>query len=181
MTSLNFRQAAGILSAAALALAPAAAHAQAFTVTFAPATKTVLPGFSTTFSGTITNTTASALYINGDSVDPLASGLSVDDTPFYNTFLGGNPVLLGAGQTYALTDFFTVTDTTAAIGAYQGQFTIFGGADPITSNQSGFQTFQVNVPLAPVPEASTSLSLAVLLAGGAAMWAFKRRRSAAAC
>ena len=179
MTSLNFRQAAGILSAAALVLAPAAAHAQAFTVTFAPATKTVLPGFSTTFSGTITNTTSAALYINGDSVDPLASGLSTDDTPFYNTF-GGNPILLGAGQTYTLTDLFTVTDTTAPIGSYKGQYTIFGGADPIAENQSGFQTFQVNVPLAPVPEASTSLSFAVLLAGGAALWASKRRKSAAA-
>ena len=179
MTSLNFRQAAGILSAAGLALAPAAAHAQAFTLTFAPATQTVLPGLSTTFSGTITNTTASALYINGDSVDPLASGLSVDDTPFYNTF-GGTPVLLGAGQTYTLTDLFTVTDTTAAIGTYQGQYAIYGGADPAAGDQFGFQTFTVNVPLAPVPEASTSLSFAALLAGGAAMWAFKRRKAPAA-
>lgn len=179
MTSLNFRQAAGILSAAGLAFAPAAAHAQAFTLTFAPATQNALPGFSTTFSGTITNTTAAALYINGDSVDPLASGLSVDDTPFYNTF-GGTPVLLGAGQTYALTDLFTVTDINAAIGTYQGQYSIFGGTTPAASDQTGFQTFNVNVPLSPVPEASTSLSFAVLLAGGAAMWAFKRRKSAAA-
>ena len=148
-------------------------------MTFTPATQTVLPGFSTTFSGTITNTTASALYINGDNIDPLASGLSTDDTPFYNTF-GGAPVLLGAGKTYALTNLFTVTDTSAAIGTYQGQYTIYGGTDPTASDQIGFQTFQVNVPLAPVPEASTSLSFAVLLAGGAAMWAFKRRKVAAA-
>lgn len=179
MTSLNIRQAAGILSVAGLALAPVAAHAQAFTVTFAPATQTVLPGFSTTFSGTITNTTATSLYINGDNIDPLAPGLTTDDMPFYNTF-GPNPVLLGAGQTYALTDLFTVTDTTAAIGAYQGQYTIYGGLDPTAADQTGFQTFTVNVPQAPVPEASTSVSLAVLLTGGAAMWAFKRRKAAAA-
>lgn len=179
MTNLNFRQAAGILSVASLALAPAAAHAQAFTLNFVPATQTVLPGFSTTFSGTITNTTATALYINGDNVDPLGPGLSTDDTPFYNTF-GGNPVLLGAGQTYSLTDLFTVTDTAAAIGTYQGQYTVYGGLDPTASNRSGFQTFSVIVPLAAVPEASTSLSFAVLLAGGAAVWAAKRRKSTAA-
>lgn len=178
MTILNFRQAAGILSAAGLALAPAAAHAQAFTMAFAPATQTVLPGFSTTFSAAITNTTADDLYINGDSIDPLGSGLSTDDTPFYNTF-GNTPVLLGAGQVYTLTDLFTVTDTTAAIGTYQGQYTIYGGADPTASDQIGFQTFNVSVPLSPVPEASTSVSLAVLLAGGAAAWAFQRRKSAA--
>lgn len=180
MTNLNFRQAAGILSVAGLALAPAAAHAQAFTLTFVPATKTVLPGFSTTFSGTITNTTATDLYINGDSIDPLATGLSTDDTPFYNTFLSGSPVLLGAGQTYALTDLFTVTDTTAAIGTYQGQYTVYGGIDPTASDQSGFQNFTVNAPLAPVPEASTSLSFALLLAAGAAVWAAKRRKQSAA-
>lgn len=164
---------AGALCAGCLIFAPAAAHAQAFAVTFAPNTQTIFPGQTTTFSGTITNLTTSSLYINGDSIDPLGFGLTTDDTPFYNTF-GGTPVLLGAGQTYN-SDLFTVTDTAAQIGIFSGQFTVYGGADPTAADQSGSQTFTL---LSPVPEASTSLSFALMLAGGAAVWAIKRRRAA---
>ena len=156
MLSMTFRQAAGTLCVACLALAPAAAHAQAFTMNFAPATQTVLPNSSVIFSSTITNISSTPLYINGDSIDPLAAGLTVDDTSFYNTF-GNTPVLLGAGQTFALTNLFTVTDTAAAPGTYSGQFTVYGGTDPISEDMSGFQTFNVVVPQA-VPEASTLIS-----------------------
>jgi len=167
---------AGALCAGCLIFAPAAAHAQAFTVTFAPDTQTIFPGQTETFSGTIKNTTANDLYINQGGPDSLGLGLIVDSTPFSNTF-GGAPVLLGAGQTYALTDFFTVTDTGAQIGTFTGQFTVYGGADPAATDQSGFQTFEV---LSPVPEASSWISFAVLLAGGAAVWAVKRRKQCAA-
>jgi len=164
--------------AAACIFAPAMAHAQAFDITFVPATQSVLPGMSATFSGTIKNTTATDLYINYDTIDPLAFGLPTSDAPFQNTFSGA-PVLLGAGQTYALTDFFTVTDTAAPIGSYQGQFNVYGGTDPAATDMTGFKGFTVLVPNAPVPESSTSVSLAALLASGAAVWAVKRRRTAA--
>ena len=175
MPTLNFRY-TGALAVICLALAPAAAHAQGFTVFFTPPTQTVYPGLTTTFSGTITNNTADDLYINADTVDPLGPGFVTDDTPFYNTF-GGTPVLLASGQTYALTDLFTVTDLTAAAGTYQGQYAIYGGAAPDSTDQVGFQTFTVN---SPVPEASTSLSFALLLAAGAAAWAVQRRKRSAA-
>lgn len=180
LPNIHLRQTLVAFSAAAcLALAPAIAHAQAFTLAFSPATQSVLPGMSVTYSAFITNTTSSDLYINSDAIDPLGSGLSADDAPFYNTF-GGTPVLLGANQTYALTDLFTVTDTTAPLGAYSGQYTIYGGTDPLATDMSGFQTFSVNVRQAPVPEASSLASFAVLLAAGVAAWAVKRRKTAAA-
>jgi len=162
--------------AAVLVLAPAMAHAQAFSITFSPPAQSVLPGMSATFSGTIKNMTTTDLYVNYPTIDPLTFGLTADDAPFQNTF-GGVPVLLGAGQTYALTDFFTVTDTAAPVGSYQGQFNVYGGTDPAATDLSGSAGFTVLVPNAPVPEASTSVSLAALLASGAAVWAVKRRRA----
>ena len=179
--SLTSRYAGGLFCAAAcLLLAPQACQAQAFTINFSPATQSVFPNTSVTFSGTITNATSSPLFINGDSLDPLVPGLTTDDTPFSNSFLGGAPVLLGAGQTYALTNLFTVTDTAAAVGTYPGQFSVYGGTALDSTDQSGFQTFTVQVPQAPVPEASTSASFALLLAGGALVIAVRRRKSASA-
>ncbi len=179
LTHLSFRQAAGLFCATAgVLLAPQAAHAQAFTLNFSPAVQTIPTTSSVTFSASITNATSSPLYINSDSLDPLASGLTTDDTLFVNTFLLGSPVLLGAGQTYALTNLFTVTDTTAAPGTYSGQFAVYGGSDTSATNQSGFQTFSVIVPQA-VPEASSSTSLVLLLVGGAAVVAARRRKHAA--
>lgn len=145
-------------------------------MSFAPSTQTIYPGTTTTFSAAITNTTADSLYINGDTVDPLGPGFVTDDAPFYSAF-GGAPVLLASGQTYALTNLFTVTDISAEKGIYQGQYEILGGATPVSLDQTGFQTFTVN---SPVPEASTSLTFALLLAGGAAAWAVQRRKHGAA-
>lgn len=178
LSSTTLPRIAAVFCAAALVFAPATAHAQAFSVTFAPAVQSVLPGMTATFSGMIKNTTMTDLYINSDTIDPLVSGLTTDDAPFQNTF-GGIPVLLGAGQTYALTSLFTVTDTAAPAGSYLGQFTLYGGTDPAATDMSGFEGFTVLIPNAPVPEASTSVSFAVLLAVGAAAWALKRRKSAA--
>lgn len=171
-STFNFRYAAGALCAVCLSLAPALAHAQAFTVTFAPDTQTIFPGQTTTFSGTIKNATSSDLYVYIDAVDSGDPGLVTDDTPFYNTF-GGTPVLLGAGQTSALTDLFTVTDVAAPQGTFQGQYAVYGGSTATSSDQIGFHTFTLD---SPVPEASTSLSFALLLAAGAAVFAVKHRR-----
>ena len=177
--SFTLPKMAAAFCAAALVLAPAIVHAQAFSITFVPAAQSVLPGMTATFSGTIKNATMTDLYINSDAIDPLSAGLTADDAPFRNTF-GGTPVKLGAGQTYALTSLFTVTDISAPVGSYLGQFTVYGGTEPSSSDQSGFKEFTVLVPQAPVPEASTSVSLAILLAAGAAVLALKRRKPAGA-
>lgn len=175
---ITLTQTAAAACITALIFAPAIAHAQAFSITLLPAVQSVLPGASATFSGTIKNTTMSGLYINSDEFNPLNSGLFASDVPFQNTF-GGAPVLLGAGQTYALTDLFTITNMDAPAGSYLGQFTVSGGTDPASRDQSGFKEFTVLVPNAPVPEASTSVSLAIMLAAGAAVLALKGRKSAA--
>ena len=172
MLAHQIRYAAGVFCAAGTLLAPAVVHAQAFSITFAPGTQAVYPGTTATFSGTITNNTFSDLYINTDGIDAGGPGFLVDDAAFYNTF-GGTPVLLAAGRTTALTDFFTVTDIAAPAGTFQGGYTVYGGATPGSSDQVGFQTFTLD---SPVPEASTSVSFAVLLAAGAAAFAMKRRR-----
>ena len=178
-----FRQTAVALCAGAcLMLAPQAAQAQIvlnqpLEVIFNSDTQSVLPNVSATFSGTITNNTSSALYINGDTPDTNLSGLTTDDTPFQDTFVNSSPVLLAAGQTYALTNFFTITDADAAAGTYQGHFNVFGGSTPTSSSVNGYQLFNVQVPQA-VPEASTSVSLGVLLLGGVAALLVRRRRNA---
>lgn len=173
-------KAAGLLCAAGmLCLSPAARAADpstAFQFAFAPATQNVSVGSPATFSASITNTTGSDLYINGDALDPLATNLTTDDTPFFNTFLAGTPVQLGAGQTYSFTDLFTVTDDGAAFGSYTGRFTVYGGTTLDAQDFSGSQTFTVQA----VPEASTLVSLGLMLGLGAVAMTVRKKKAASA-
>ena len=174
-----------LAAGAGLLLAASASHAQSpfqpLQVDFAPIVETVLPGGTVSFSGTITNTTSSSVFITGDTIDPLATGLTTDDTPFYNTFVAGAPVELASFQTYTYTDLFNVTaDPGVAGGLYKGAFTVYGGATPTSQDVSGTSNFYVRVPAPAVPEASSVVSLGLLLAGGLSAAAFKSRKRVSA-
>ena len=176
---------AGLLCAAGLLFLSSAAYAadpsQAFQFVFTPAKQKVSPNMPATFSASITNTTTDALYINGDALDPLASGLTADDTSFFNTFLVGAPVQLGAGQTYSFTDLFTVTDDGAALDSYTGRFTLYGGTTLDAQDFSGSQTFTVQtVPdrVQAVPEASTWVSLGLMLMLGTVAVTARKKKAA---
>ncbi len=166
----------------ALGLAVAPAHAQlVITPTpTGPFSQSITQGGFTSYSVTLQNTFSSAYYFLGDNTDftfapgptefaPASSMQTVvlDDAPFANLFLSG--ASLGAGQSQTFTLFNVAAGTAATTGTYQGFFTIQGNTDPSGTPTDGptlnFQTI-VTPNAAPVPEASTLVSLGLMLALG---------------
>ena len=185
-----------LLAPAALMLAlltPAPCAAQTG-LGFTLATPTITAGTSAadqvfTFSGTLTNTSATPFYLNGDqfSVDPPLSG---DDSAFVNTFLfptdtGGSPLpqpTLGAGQSLSLALFNVTVPTGVPLGSYTGLFEIQGGATTSDFGLLGSQSFTVNTSATPapiVPEGSSGSSLAVGLLMMASLAVVGRRKGRA--
>ena len=152
---------------------PQVAHAQ-LVLKLAPSAQ-VAPG-TFAFSGTLSNPTTGdlALYSDGYKFDNLAAGLSLDDSPF-NT---NAPTDLPAGQSYTGLLFNVSVDPTVAPGTYGGTFSVTDG-NPLDKPAS--DTFSVTVPPSTpaVPEASTTVSLGLLLALGLGGIAVTRRRKPA--
>jgi len=172
-----------IAAAAALACLAAAPAAQAQTLNFTlnPAVQAGQQGSTFSFSGTLTNPTASTVFLNGDSLtfNGPANGLTLDDSPF----LTNAPASLGASgggsDTYTGGLFDVTASQSAAPGTYSGTFEVLGGADGNAQGVLASQDFSVTVQSSPVPEASSSLSLGLLLALGLGGVAVARRRKAA--
>ena len=181
----------------AFSLAVAPAHAQ-LVITSAPTvTQSIALGGFTSYSATLQNNFSSAVYFLGDNTDftfapgptefaPASSTQTVvlDDAPFANLFLAG--ASLGAGQSQTFTLFSVAAGTAATTGTYQGFFTIQGSTNPSgTPTNLATQNFQTIVTpnAAPVPEASTLVSLGLMLAfgmGGTVLAARKKKAASAA-
>lgn len=164
-----------------LITAPAAQAQVVFQLT--PPAQIGNPGDTLHFTGILTNLGASTVYLFGDSATLTGPGLTLDDTPF---FLDGPTSLAPMGEdgdTYQGGFFDVGIDSLTAVpGTYTGTFALTGGADPSSSDPLASQDFTVIVPgtnTAPVPEASTLVSLSILLAlglGSLTVRAHRRRR-----
>lgn len=166
-------------AAALLLLAPFAAHADNLSLVFIPSTQTVAPAGTITFSGTITNTSNTTVFVNGDSFTGLNSLLSFDDT----AFVSATPFSLAPGTKYPVSgsaNLFDITlDGTATMGSsYSGIFNILGGANQSAQDIQGNAAFTVTA--AAVPETSTTLSFGLLLTAAGVLAVKIRTRSAAA-
>ena len=159
-----------------LVAAPAAQAQVVFQLT--PPAQIGSPGDTLHFTGILTNLGASTVYLFGDSATLTGPGLTLDDTPFFN-----GPTSLApmgeAGDTYQGGFFDVGIDSLTAVpGVYTGTFALTGGADPSSTDPLVSQDFTVIVPgtdAAPVPEASTLVSLGLmLLLGGGALWNARR-------
>jgi len=85
-----------------------------FTITFTPDTLSGNPGDTLQFFGTLTNNTASTVFINNDSFTFAITG-AADDSPF----LTNAPVSLGPNGTSGSFEFIDVTIPLAqAVGTY---------------------------------------------------------------
>ena len=159
-------------------MVPQVAHAQV-TFTFTTPAQVGNPGSTLFYSGTLTNTGSSAVNISNDSPSFNAPfSLILDDSPFFNA----TPfVLAPAGQSG---DTFTgsLIDITLASGAptgtYLGTFTILGGPNAGDQNTVASADFSATVqqPTAPVPEASSVISLGLLLTLGLGGMVLARRK-----
>ena len=164
-------------AAALLLLAPFAANADNLSLVLTPSTQTVAPAGTVTFSGIITNTSNTTVFVNGDSFTGLDSLLTFDDTAFLNA----TPFSLSPGTKYPVSgsaNLFDITlDSTATLGSsYSGVFNILGGADAAAQDLQGLAKFTVTA--AAVPETSTTLSFGLLLAAGGLLAVKMRKRSA---
>ena len=110
--------------------------------------QTSAPGFTLSFTGTLTNTTAATLFINSDSFN-LNSALTGDDSPFLNNA----PVSLDPPNPSLDFQMFTVTlPAGTAPGQYLGDLTVLGGATADDQTVLGDVAFSVIVPT-PEPSA----------------------------
>lgn len=194
MNTTQLRSTFALFGVLGASLAAAPAHAQITITSVNPAVQSINRGGTTTFTATLKNTGASTFYFLGDNTDftmapgptefgaPTATNtVALDDTPFFNSVLAGASLASGASQTFTLFNIFAGTASTP--GSYLGYFTIQGNTDPNgAANDLVTQNFQATVN-SPVPEASTTVSLGLLLAlgvGGALIASRKKKAQAAA-
>lgn len=133
------------LAVAGLMLAGTAAKADTVLTLDAPYQSGPVSLFS--FTGTITNTGDTTVYLNGGIFPTLDDGLTTDDSPFLNSpFLSLTP-----GQSTGDFLLFTITAPPYGEGSnfYTGSFSITGGAD----DQAGdlLATADFNIQVTPEP------------------------------
>jgi hypothetical protein len=127
------------------------------------------PGDTLTFAGTLTNTGATELFLNGDDFTLNGDGLTLDDTPF----LTGAPLSLDANQSFTGPIFTVAIDPDAPFQSAQGSFSILGGATDSAQDTLATQTFTVGV----VPEpGALALLMGNIVMGGLALGARIRRQ-----
>lgn len=153
-------------------------------------------GSSTLYSATLKNNFSSTVYFLSDNSDftfapgptefaPAAANNTVvlDDGRFSFLLPGG--LSLGAGQTQPYLLFSVAAGTAATTGTYEGYFTIQGSTNPNgAANDLATQKFQTIVTsnASPVPEASTLVSLGLMLTlgmGGTVLAARKKKAAQA--
>ncbi len=136
-----------------------------------------LPGERVTFSGSLTNTSGSELFINGYNLILTGEGtyLTFDDTKFDLTVPPSlQAVGASAGRSGELFDIRISSQT--PLDTYLGSFAFLGGEDPADLRPLGSQSFQVAV----VPEPRTA-ALVVLGLGSYFFLRHKRNGELSPC
>jgi hypothetical protein len=132
-----------------------------------PAVLSTSAGGMVEFTGTLTNTSASNVFLNGTVGILPNTQLTLDDSPFFIN----SPLFLMPSESYVGPFFDVTADATALPGIYSGSFTIQGGVDADTFDNLATQIFTVNI-VSSVPEPN---SLPVLMVALAAAIIIKRQ------
>jgi hypothetical protein len=138
-----------------------------------PTSVTAALGQTVEFSGQLTNTGTDSLYLNTD-FGIVDGPLTLDDSPFFNTWVLPNPQLtLPADNIAHTSELFTVSlpsDPTLYAGlgpTFAGGFTLYGGATAGDTTELGTQAFTITLAGNTVPETGTvGMCVALLTAGG---------------
>ena len=113
-----------------------------------PSALTTSPGGTVEFTGNLTNTGSTVVFLNGDAAGALPLILTLNDSPFF----ADAPLFLAAnGGSYSGPFFDVTVDPAALPSIYGGSFTIQGGADSSTFDNLATQDFQVTVTATPEP------------------------------
>jgi len=133
------------------ALFSASALGGPLTINFTSSLLNAGRGQTIAFSGSVANSSATAVFLNGDSLN-INAPLTADDTKFFLN----SPLSVAPGATTPTFQIFDVTvPLGAAFGLYPGVFDILGGSTPNDFGTVGTATFAVNV----VPEPATFWTL----------------------
>jgi len=153
---------------------PAACEASSINIDLVQATQTGAPGITLVFSGVLTNTTASTIFLNSAGIN-LSGGFSpgdIDTTPF----LINAPLSLTGLEASLAVDLFTVAiPNPFADGLYGGTLTVLGGADANAQDILGTASFFAGVAATDTPEPGTMLTAGAMLAAMAGCF-WKRSR-----
>jgi hypothetical protein len=126
-----------------------AAQAGVLDISLDQSTLTGSSGSVLEFTGTLTNTTDSVLWLNGDDYNVLISdptSYAFDDSPFYDNTPSG---YLDANGTTGDIGLFNFTIfSSLAPGNYDGSFTVTGGAGTDSQDILGSVDFTVQVTAA---------------------------------
>src|SRR5262249_40769530 len=109
------------------------------------------PGGSVAVNGTLTNTGAAPVFLNGALSFLPPPDLGVDDEPW---FLNPPPSLF-PGASFTGTLFAVDVGPEAGVGTYEGSFTIQGGADEDAFDTLASVTFSVQVVVDTTPPVVT--------------------------
>ena len=178
--ALSAKVAVSLLTALTIGLAAAPVHAQLL-LGLTPQAQSGTLGDTLLFSGTLSNPTTSEVFLNGESLtfDAPVTGLSLDGSAFLNNAPISLSASGGGNDTYTDGFFSVFVAPSAAAGTYTGTFAVLGGADGNAQTTVASQRFFVTVTPngAPVPEASTTVSLGLLLGLGGLMLHARRRKA----
>jgi len=127
------------------------------------------PGSALTFNGTLSNLTASTVFLNSAGIN-LAGAFTPGDQDTSPFFINAPLSLTGNGATPAI-DLFTIDiPSPFTTGSYAGTFTVLGGADANAQDTSGSANFTVQAGGAPVPEPGAG---SLFIAASVVLFAFR--------
>jgi hypothetical protein len=126
-------------------------------------------GQTLNFFGTITNTNATPVFLNGDSLNFTLGDATVSDNFFTNV-----PISLAAGGSSGDIDLFDVTladPESLPLGTYTGTYGLLGGIDGNASDNLAQVNFSATVT--PEPGYFALMGIGLVLMG----WVHRRRAS----
>lgn len=139
-------------------------HADTISINLASTLLSGSPGSAITFSGNLSNSTGSTLFLNSAGIN-LAGPFSPTDedtSPFFTNA----PLFLAGADSTLIIDLFTIDiPNTSIVGPYSGTFSVLGGVDGNAQDTLGSANFTVQVSNgSSVPEPSSrSLLVAACL------------------
>lgn len=136
-------------------------------ITFDDPNQTGGAGQTLNFFGTITNSGATAVFLNFDSLNFGLSDATVSDNFFTNV-----PISLAAGGSSGDVDLFDITlanPESLPLGTYTGTYGLLGGIDGSASDNLAQANFSVNVT--PEPGYFALLGIGLVSMG----WLHRRR------